>query len=346
MQVDATVAFVLAGGQGTRLYPLTAEHAKPALPFTGRYRIIDFVLSNLINSGIHSIYVLAQHKPASLLAHLRQNWPESGSARQRCAVRVIMPPAGSASGRFLGTADAVYKSRHVLDRHPADLVAVFAADHIYRMDVRQMIAFHRSVAAHISVAACPVRIEQASRFGIMVTGPDQRVLEFQEKPQRPHPMPGDPTRAYASMGNYLFDRTTLLKALEEGHQRGETDFGSELVPRLIHTHRVFAYDFTHNIVPGIQPYEESAYWRDVGTIDALHAARRDTLGLQPRFNLDNPAWPIAAAGRATDRPETAAASSWSRAPGMRNAPWLVNTDADLPLRKPAARKPSSDDRYQ
>lgn len=313
MKTDNVVAFVLAGGQGKRLYPLTAEHAKPALPFIGGCRIIDFVLSNLANSGVRSIYVIAQHQPASLVRHLRAAWMRSASGRR---LEVLLPPAGSSG--FRGTADAVYQCLRVLEQHTPELISVFAADHIYRMDLRQMVAFHREVAADVSVSALPVALADASRFGIMATDRNQRITAFQEKPVQPRTIPGDPTRAYASMGNYLFNPRVLIQALVKGQHRGAIDFGHDIFPELIPWRRVFAYDFRTNIVPGEQPYEEAAYWRDVGTIEALHAARHDTEGTRPRFDLANRAWPIAAHSADLDTPRLAAGQA-APAPATRSA---------------------------
>jgi glucose-1-phosphate adenylyltransferase len=285
------LALVLAGGNGTRLHPLTAEHAKPALPFAGGYRIVDFVLSNLVNSGITCIYVLAQYKPRSLMEHLRSVWnlASEGSGR---LINVILPRAASGPEGFRGTADAVFQNMRLIEQHEPDAVAVFAADHVYRMDVRQMAAFHESSNADLTVAAVAVPVENASAFGLMATGADGRVSKFQEKPQRPTPLPADPTHAYASMGNYLFKPQVLAEALLEGNSRGETDFGKHLLPRLLRSHRVMAYDFASNRVPGVQPYEEPGYWRDVGTIDAYLNAQRDVVGAAPRFRLWNPEWPL------------------------------------------------------
>ncbi len=295
------LALVLAGGNGTRLHPLTAEHAKPALPFAGGYRIVDFVLSNLVNSGITCIYVLAQHKPQSLMEHLRSVWnlAQEGSGR---LINVVLPRAAAGPEGFRGTADAVFQNLSLLEQHEPDAVAVFAADHIYRMDLRQMTAFHESSNADLTVAAVAVAVENASSFGVVVTGADGRVSEFQEKPDRPTPLPVDPTRAYASMGNYLFKPQVLAAALLEGSRRGETDFGKHLLPRLLRSHRVMAYDFATNRVPGVQPYEEPGYWRDVGTIDSYLDAQRDVVGTTPRFRLWNPEWPLcdAARGRAKE----------------------------------------------
>jgi glucose-1-phosphate adenylyltransferase len=285
------VAMVLAGGNGARLHPLTAEHAKPALPFAHGYRIVDFVLSNLVNSDISAIYVVAQYKPRSLITHIRTAWaPWSGGARP--AIKMVLPDASSEGGSFNGTADAVYQNLHLIERERPDLVAVFAADHVYRMDVRQMASFHRQRGAEVSIAAVPVPIEKASDFGIMATGSAGELRDFKEKPERPAPTATDPGHAYASMGNYLFNPRVLRELLEQANRRGDTDFGHHILPRLPHSNRAFAYDFASNRIPGVRPYEERGYWRDIGTVNAYRAAQRDVLGPLPRFNLVNPMWPI------------------------------------------------------
>jgi glucose-1-phosphate adenylyltransferase len=285
------VAMVLAGGEGTRLYPLTAEHAKPAVPFANGYRLVDFVLSNLVNSRISTIYVLAQYKPDSLIKHINAAW-SPWFADGEGTIRTLLPRSNTLGGQFKGTADAVYQTLDLIRSHRPDVVAVFAADHVYRMDVRQMIAFHRERRADVTVSAVSVPLEQASSFGIVGTAPDGRVLEFREKPRLAPALPSDPTRAYASMGNYLFDPEVLEQALIEARRAGETDFGRDLLPRLVGSRRVYAYDFSKNRVPGVQEHEESGYWRDVGTLAALAAAQQDTLGSPPRFNLWNRRWPI------------------------------------------------------
>ena len=285
------VALVLAGGAGTRLYPLTAEHAKPALPFANGYRIVDFVLSNLVNSDISTIYVLAQYKPASLVRHIEAAWAP-WLAQGEGMIKVLLPRSNTYGGQFKGTADAVYQYLDVLQAHSPDIVAVFAADHVYRMDVRQMIAFHRGKKAEVTVAAVAVPAERASSFGIVSTQADGRVHAFHEKPPRAPTLPHNPARAYASMGNYLFEPEVLETALVQGRSRGETDFGRDILPRLCGGARVFAYDFSENQVPGVQEFEERAYWRDVGTLTALAAAQQDAMGQRPRFNLGNARWPI------------------------------------------------------
>jgi glucose-1-phosphate adenylyltransferase len=285
------VALVLAGGEGTRLYPLTAEHAKPALPFANGYRIIDFVLSNLVNSRISTIYVLAQYKPASLISHIETAWAP-WLAEGQGTIRTLLPRSNTLGGQFKGTADAAYQYLDLVHAHQPDLVAVFSADHVYRMDVRQMVAFHQARDAQATVAAVSVPIETASSFGIISAAADGRVSRFTEKPSDPAHIPGDPTRAYASMGNYLFDPATLERVLREGRRLGETDFGRHVLPRIATTARVHAYDLAQNEVPGVQEFEERPYWRDVGTLAALAAAQQDAMGQRPRFNLWNRRWPI------------------------------------------------------
>lgn len=287
------LTFVMAGGQGTRLHPLTAEHSKPSLPFGGRYRIVDFVLSNLINSGIHAIYMLVQYKSQSLIEHVRKAWVVSPTL-PRQFVTVVPPQMHDGATWFQGTADAVYQNFNLVYEHDPDLVIVFGADHVYRMDIQQMIDFHLSRQAQVTVAALPVPLAEASAFGVIATAADNRVKEFQEKPAHPSPMPNDANHAYASMGNYVFDATVLRQALRGGHQRGDTDFGHHILPQLLSdpNHAIYAYDFATNKVPGVKSYEEPNYWRDVGTLDGYFSANQDLLGAQPRFDVFNPAWPI------------------------------------------------------
>jgi len=281
---------VLAGGEGTRLRPLTLDHAKPAIPLTERHRLIDFVLSNLFNSGIRSIYVLAQYHPISLIEHLRRHW------MPRCAstggfLRVLLPGVGAGS-RFAGTADAVYRSLSFIERHRPRRVAVFAADHVYRMDVRQMEAFHRARSADVTVAATAVPLDSAKAFGVVAIDEHERIRAFDEKPARPAAMPSDSARALASMGNYLFEAPVLRQLLSETVRRGGSDFGHHVIPALAGHPRAYVYDFTRNRIPGLQPWEERAYWRDVGTLCAYRASVLDVRCAHPKLELDNPAWPI------------------------------------------------------
>jgi glucose-1-phosphate adenylyltransferase len=260
---DKILAIVLAGGEGSRLYPLTSHRSKPAVPFTGRYRLVDFVISNLVNSGVGAIYVIVQYKSQSLIEHLHKAWEPSRVATGEFVMEVP-PQRHLGDDWFQGTANAVYQNLTLIEQHQPKLVAVFGADHVYRMDVQQMVEFHCAHATDVTVAARSVPLAEAVSFGVLETEADGRITAFREKPAHPKPMPSDPARAYASMGNYLFDAENLHALVEEAHQRGEIDFGGEILPRLIQSHRLFAYDFTTNQAPGIKPYEEPGYWRDVG----------------------------------------------------------------------------------
>nr|BAL55692.1 glucose-1-phosphate adenylyltransferase [uncultured Gammaproteobacteria bacterium]BAL57272.1 glucose-1-phosphate adenylyltransferase [uncultured Gammaproteobacteria bacterium] len=285
------LAFIMAGGEGSRLYPLTAERSKPSVPFGARYRIVDFVLSNLVNSGIHAIYLLVQYKSQSLIEHVRMAWALPPTLPGHF-ITVVPPQMRQGQQWFQGTADAVYQNLNLIRQHSPDLVLVFGADHVYRMDVRQMVEFHLDCRADCTVAALPVPREQAFAFGIIDADSQGRILRFLEKPQNPPSMPQDPNRAYASMGNYLFNTEVLEQALIEANARREHDFGQHVLPRLVASGKVYAYDFSQNRVPGVRDYEEPAYWRDVGTLDAYYQAHLDLLGLTPRFDTFNAQWPI------------------------------------------------------
>jgi len=284
------LAFVLAGGRGERLAPLTDMRTKPSVPFGGRYRIVDFVLSNLLNSHIYSIYLLVQYKSQSLIEHVRQNWVLSPLIKEHF-VAVVPPQMKMGPEWFQGTADAVYQNINLIYDHQPEVVVVFGADHIYRMDIRQMIDFHLEKGADVTVAARPVPLAEASAFGVIATDRDGRITGFQEKPKDPAPMPGAPDRALVSMGNYLFSRDVLFDALQCGADN-QHDFGKHILPSLIGSGKVFAYDFATNVVPGTKPFEEQGYWRDVGTIAAFFQAHMDMLGETPLFDLHNDQWPI------------------------------------------------------
>ncbi len=285
------LALVLAGGEGKRLRPLTSNRCKPAVPFGGRYRVVDFVLSNLINSEIRSIYLLVQYKAQSLIEHVRKAWTISPLLPDQF-VSVVPPQMQQSRAWFAGTADAVHQSRSLIQLHRPDLVAVFGADHIYRMDVRQMVRFHLERDADVTLAALPVPIESATRYGVIGADADGRIQSFDEKPEAPAPMPSDPTRAFASMGNYLFDAQVLLDSVDQASHPDEPDFGGHVIPRLLAERRLYAYDFSTNQIPGAKPYEEPAYWRDVGSLDAYFEAHQELLGSRPRFDAFNPQWPI------------------------------------------------------
>ncbi len=287
------LSIIMAGGEGTRLYPLTRDRAKPAVPFGGKYRIIDFVLSNFVNSEIYAIYVLVQFKCQSLIEHLQERWQLGGLLRDHFISPV---PAQMWRGQswYQGNADAVYQNLHLIENFKPDLVAVFGADHIYRMDIRQMIAFHREKRAEVSIAAFPTPIEEGSSLGILQVDANGRITGFQEKPAHPTPMPGDPHHCLASMGNYLFNTHLLVQSLEKNAQDEESshDFGRDIIPLLIEKLPVYAYDFRQNRIPG-EP-ENQPYWRDVGTLDAYYEANMDLKGEVPALSLYNPLWPIRA----------------------------------------------------
>jgi glucose-1-phosphate adenylyltransferase len=286
------LVMIMAGGRGERLHPLTRDRSKPAVPFGGRHRIIDFVLSNFVNSELLSLYVLVQYKSQSLIEHVRLAWRTTGIVPDYF-VTVVPPQMRFGPAWYRGTADAVLQNLNLIDDFNPDLVAVFGADHIYRMDVNQMIAFHRETGAAVSVAARPVPIKEASAFGILAVDASRKVTDWREKPRRPPAMPGDPKRALVSMGNYLFDRATLIDALIADARRStEHDFGRSIIPELVPAGQVYAYDFQTNDVPGVKPYEEPGYWRDVGTLEAYWEAHMDLLGEMPRFDLDNRHWPM------------------------------------------------------
>lgn len=262
------------------------------MPFGGKYRITDFVLSNFLNSGIMAMYVLVQYRSQSLIEHLRRAWRIGGRIKQHF-ITVVPPQMKARGGWYEGTADAVYHNLNLIRDFAPDLVAVFGADHIYRMDINQMIQFHRQNNAEVSVAALPVPLHAAAGFGIIDTDRDGRVTGFEEKPKKPKPMIQDPDHAYSSMGNYIFDADLLIKVLEEDAATpGSHDFGRDIIPNLIKHHRVVAYNFRDNIVPGIKPYEEPGYWRDVGTLEAYWQAHMDMLGPAPLLDLRNDEWPI------------------------------------------------------
>lgn len=289
------LAFVLAGGKGERLFPLTAFRSKPSVPFGGRYRIVDFVLSNMVNSKIYSIYLLVQYKSQSLIEHVRRNWALSSVMKDHF-VTIVPPQMRIGPEWFQGTADAIFQNIDLIRQHAPELVVIFGADHIYRMDLRQMVDFHIASDAAVTVAARPVPVEQASAFGVIVTDGEKRITGFQEKPKKPVPMTDDPNRAYVSMGNYIFSTDTLIEALIRAERKKQHDFGAHILPDLVKGGRVFAYDFGTNNVPGVQEYEEKGYWRDVGTIAAYFEAHRDMMSHSPLFEINNPLWPIHPSG--------------------------------------------------
>ena len=287
------IAFVLAGGSGNRLLPLTKERAKPAVPFGGKYRIIDFVLSNLINSGIYSIYVLVQYRSQSLLRHLRDGWQFGGLLSNQFIIPVAAQVDSVHEGGYRGTADAIFQNLNLIDDLDKQLIVVFGADHIYRMNIRQMVEFHERMRANVTVAAIPVSAHLSTEFGVIETDRDGIVRGFHEKIVDAPTIPGAPGKVYASMGNYVFSARTLFDALKADACRegSRHDFGYDILPSLLGQGNVYAYDYLTNVIPG-EAEPSPAYWRDVGTLEAYYEAHMDLRGLLPSLNLYNQQWPI------------------------------------------------------
>jgi glucose-1-phosphate adenylyltransferase len=293
------LGIVLAGGKGTRLYPLTRERAKPAVPFGGKYRIIDFVLSNFVNSGIYSIYVLTQFRSQSLLQHLSEGWQFSGLLKSHFIINVPAQMRSETESWYQGTADAIFQNINLVEQSDPDLVAIFGGDHIYRMNVGSMIDFHMAKQADVTVAANPVPREQAREFGVIEVDNDGRIKAFHEKKHDAPTMPGDSTRVYASMGNYIFSTRALQDLL---HADAKTpgshhDFGMDILPKLAGRAPMYAYNFEANGIPG--EVDSSPYWRDVGTIEAFYEANMDLNHVKPALNLYNRDWPV----RSTSYPD-------------------------------------------
>ena len=287
---DSILAFLLAGGVGKRLYPLTAERTKPSVPFGGKYRIIDFALSNLANSEIYSIYVLVQYKSQSLIEHIRTTWIKEG-VLPRHFITVVPPQMRreGVSGWYRGTADSVYQNINLVYDFKPKFVAIFSGDHIYRMNIKQMLDFHIKNKAHLTISAIPIESEQAVHFGIVDVDKNARIEKFREKPLLTGKKP-----VLASMGNYIFNADVLVETLEaEIEKTTSHDFGKDIIPYLVEKKmRVFAYDFAKNTVPSLKKFEEGGYWRDVGTIESYWSANMDLLGKNPKLDLDNQSWPI------------------------------------------------------
>ncbi len=284
------LSVVLAGGEGRRLWPLTAERAKPAVPIGGRYRLIDFALSNLVNSGLFKIKVLTQYKSDSLNMHIARGWRLS--AMLGFYVEVVPAQQRLSKEWFRGSADAMFQSLNIITDEDPDLVCVFGGDHIYKMDVNQMLDFHLDREADVTVAAIPVPVAAASAFGILNVAPDGEILSFDEKPAHAREMPGRPGWALASMGNYIFSTEPLVDQLRADQADDSNhDFGRNVLPAMVKKRRVYAYDFSKNEIPGMLE-RERGYWRDVGTIDAYFQANMDLVSVNPVFDLYNMRWPI------------------------------------------------------
>jgi glucose-1-phosphate adenylyltransferase len=289
-----TLTMVLAGGMGERLYPLTRDRAKPAVPFGGRYRIIDFVLNNFVNSGFYKVKVLTQFKSNSLIEHISRTWRLSAEIGQY----VDVVPAQMRKGPFWfrGTADAVYQNLELIFDEKPTHVCVFGGDHIYKMDVAQMMDFHLQTDADLTIATIPVPLAEANQFGVIEIDDSFRVTGFVEKPKEgAKTIPGRPDEVLASMGNYIFKASAIIDVLESNALRDSAhDFGKEIIPQMYGETKVMAYDFGTNIVPG-EEAEARGYWRDVGTIDSYYTASMDLISISPKFNLYNSQWPLRSA---------------------------------------------------
>jgi glucose-1-phosphate adenylyltransferase len=290
------IALVLAGGEGKRLYPLTRDRSKPAVPFGGVYRLIDFVLSNLVNGGYRKIAVLTQYKSHSLDRHLAITWRMSTMLGNW----VTPVPAQMRRGPywFSGSADAIYQNFNILTDEDPDHVLVFGADHIYRMDPRQMVEQHLENGAGVTVAGIRVPLAEATSFGVIEADAAGKIVSFLEKPADPQPTLDDPDQAFVSMGNYVFDAEVLQEIIARDAEEKDSkhDVGGDIIPALVADGSAYVYDFADNEIPG-QTEREQAYWRDVGTLDAYFQANMDTISVDPVFSFYNQRWPIY-----TDRP--------------------------------------------
>ncbi len=283
----ATLALVLAGGRGSRLRQLTLWRAKPAVPFGGKFRIIDFPLSNCLNSGIRMIGILTQYKAHSLIQHIRQGW---GFLRGEFSEFIELLPAQQRieTSWYAGTADAVYQNLDIIRTHHPDYVLILAGDHVYKMDYGPMIAHHVEKQADLTVGCIEVPVEQAHAFGVMSVDDDGKVVEFTEKPESPGTIPGSPGQSLASMGIYIFNTEFLYEQLirDADATYSTHDFGHDIIPRIIRKNRVYSYPFRKS------PGSDSAFWRDVGTVDAFWESNLELIGVQPELNLYDEKWPI------------------------------------------------------
>jgi len=286
-----TLAVILAGGQGERLWPLTMDRAKPAVPFAGIYRIIDFTLSNVVNSGLRRIFVLTQYKSASLERHLKIGWNIFSSALGEY-VFTIPPQLRVGEYWYRGTADAIYQNLFSFDAEEPKRLLVLSGDHLYKMDYSDMIEFHKESGASVTVASIPIPVEEANRFGVLVVDEESRIVDFQEKPkENPKTLPGDPTQCLGNMGVYLFEYDVLRRVVTEEAERAKRgeptshDFGKDILPRCIDSERIFAFPFK-------SPDGESTYWRDIGTLDSYYAASMDLVSVKPELNLYDRSWVV------------------------------------------------------
>jgi glucose-1-phosphate adenylyltransferase len=284
--VKKVLAMILAGGRGERLYPLTRDRAKPAVPFGAIYRIIDFTLSNCLNSGIRRIYALTQYKSTSLHRHIQFGW-NILSAPLGEFIEAVPAQQRIDEHWYQGTADAIFQNIYTLQVERPDLVLILSGDHIYKMDYRKMIAFHLERGVDLTVAAIRMDRKLSREFGVIEVDRDWQIIGFQEKPGEPKTIPGDPGGILASMGIYVFNTEVLVRRLiEDARSESSHDFGKDIIPMMIGKDQVFAFDFRQGDCGG------TGYWRDVGTIDAYYEANMDLISVTPQLNLYDPQWPI------------------------------------------------------
>jgi len=286
--MNETLAVILAGGKGTRLEPLTRDRAKPAVPFGGTYRIIDFVLSNCLNSGMRKLLVLTQYKATSLDRHIDLAWKGYFCRELNEFIDIVPPQQRIDEQWYQGTADAVYQNIYEIEKERPKEIVILAGDHIYKMNYRRMVEYHREVGADLTIGALRVDLESAKQFGVMQIDSDQRVVGFQEKPARPLSLPGDDGHCFASMGIYVFSTRFLLEQLcrDANEPTSSHDFGKNIIPSIIKDHRVVAFPFRD------ENRKQDAYWRDVGTLDAYYEANMDLIDVNPLLNLYDDVWPI------------------------------------------------------
>jgi len=285
---DRTISIILAGGAGSRLHPLTADRAKPAVPFGGRYRIIDFTLSNCLHSGLRRILVLTQYKSQSLQKHLRDAWSIFNSELGEY-ITPVPPQMRTGESWYSGTADAIYQNLYLLERSGAEYALILSGDHIYRMDYAAMLEHHYSTGADLTAACLTVDVEQAKSFGVVTVDAKDNIISFQEKPENPRTIPGDPAHVLASMGVYVFSMKLLVELLHKDHdEESGHDFGKDIIPSMVGRHQIIAYRFGGSSGRVTADH----YWRDVGTVDAYYEANMDLLQPLPAIDLYQGDWPI------------------------------------------------------
>jgi glucose-1-phosphate adenylyltransferase len=292
VDMKEVLAVILAGGKGSRLEPLTRDRAKPAVPFGGVYRIVDFTLSNCLNSGVRKMLILTQYKAMSLDRHISLGWQGYLCRELREFIDVVPPQQRIDEHWYRGTADAVYQNIYTIEKERPAYAIILAGDHIYKMDYMKLLERHIENRADLTIGALRATLPEATQFGVMQIDSDSRIVGFEEKPAEPKPIPGDPEHALASMGIYVFNARFLFEqlCLDATRQASKHDFGRDVIPAVIHTHRVFAYPFMDENLA--ESHTKDAYWRDVGTLDAYYEANMDLVSVDPQLNLYDRRWPI------------------------------------------------------